>query len=407
MGSSDTGLARPQGGEAASRGAIASRLQARFSAWCQEPYGRHALAIAVLMLLAATRWWRQVFDPFPQNDETLYFAAFEAVRRGDSPFTVSGYLTFSSLAHFGAWSMDLLGRLPTLAIVRTANLVGLTACVWCASAWLPWRWERRLLASMLYVAVAPPVAFGVKLGNLSPMMAGMMIIALLFWPRLPVAAGALLGLSLTIKPVAPAAIVALLFHRPGAVGRRHLVAGSVAAIVAAAVVLGSPHLGTLLSKEIWFRLGTTVSPYRFAHLLGLEGSEPFVLGLVLLATILVARSRVLGRTQCYALAATAAIAATPVVWSHTLLVTLPLQVLALLVLAERHREFRRSGATRARHSVWGEIALVVLAVVALQTAEGATNTYDQHFLIQWFGTLPPALGPAVLTGYLLRHTEPF
>jgi hypothetical protein len=333
----------------------------------------------------------------------IYFAAFDAVAAGSSPFTVSGYLAFSALAYTGAWILDVAEQPLTLALFRSANLIGLGVCVWLSSAWLAWTWSRRLLASVLFVALAPAVGFGVELGNLSLLMAGMVIFALLSWPRRPLLAGSLLGLSVAVKPVAPAAIVALLFHRSDRVGRRHLVTGGTALAVSALIVLASPHLDSVLSKEIWFRLARTVSPYRFAHLLDLRGSEPIFFGLVLLLTAVIARRRVLGPTQCYALAATAAIAATPVVWSHTLLVTLPLQVLALLVL---HQRWSPGGSDRPA-SVRFEAALVILAVVAIQTAEGATNIYDQHLLIQWLGSIPPAIAPAALTGYVIRHTAAF
>jgi len=180
-------------------------------------------------------------------------------------------------------------------------------------------------------------------------------------------------------------------------------------VTAATIVLASPGLETVLSKSIWLRLERTVSPYRFAYLLEWRGSEPIILVLVVLLAVAVARSRRLGATQCLALAATAAIAATPIVWSHTLLVTLPLQVLALLVLHQRWTGGTQPGGRAApdRRALRVEAALVILAVVALQTAEGATNVYDQHFLIQWFGTMPPAIAPAALTAYLFRHTDPF
>lgn len=392
-----------------SRARLAERLQARFVAWRNESPGRHALAIALLILVAASRWWRQVFDPLPQNDEMIYFAAFRAVTEGSSPFTVSGYLAFSFLAHAGAWALEHLGRAPTLALFRLANLTGLAVCVWCSSAWIVWSWRYRLLAGVAFVALAPSVGFGVELGNLSLLMAGMVVAALLFWPRAPTFSGALLGLSVAVKPVAPGAIVALLFHRPRGGGRRHLLTAGIATAVTAAIVLGSPHLETVLSKDIWFRLARTVSPYRFAHLLGLRGSEPIVLALVILVAVAFARSRSMGATQCYALAATAAIAATPVVWPHTLLVTLPLQILALLVLHHRWTDGKQPGqhGRSGRRALRVEAALVILAVVAIQTAEGATNIYDQHLLIQWLGAIPPAVAPAALTGYLFRHTAAF
>ena len=52
------------------RADVAGLLAQRFAAWSTEPIARHILAILLLVLVAGSRWWRQVFDPLPQNDET-------------------------------------------------------------------------------------------------------------------------------------------------------------------------------------------------------------------------------------------------------------------------------------------------------------------------------------------------
>ena len=56
-------------------------------------------------------------------------------------------------------------------------------------------------------------------------------------------------------------------------GRKHLVAGGIATAVAGLIVLVPPHLGELLTMDIWGRLGRSVSPHRFAHLLGLDDKK--------------------------------------------------------------------------------------------------------------------------------------
>ena len=114
----DTGTPSVDG----SRQDFTSCLADRFADWCREPIARHVLALVVLMAVVALRWWRYTFAPVPQNDESIYFEAFAAVARGDSPYTPTGYLTFSFLAYVGGWGLEHLGRMPTLAILLLAAL---------------------------------------------------------------------------------------------------------------------------------------------------------------------------------------------------------------------------------------------------------------------------------------------
>ena len=382
-------------------------FEARLGEWLAEPLGRHLLAIVLLMLVATLRWWHNTLAPIPQNDETIYFDAFEAVARGDSPYTPTGYLTFSFLAYAGGWAIEHLGRLPTLVLLRLANFSGMALAVWFSAAWIPWTWRRRLLATSAYVALAPVISFGIVLGNLSMAMAGMLIPALMLWPRVPATSGFLMGLSVAMKPVAPGAIVTLASHRPSPATRRHLITAGIAAVIIGLIVLVPPHLSEMLSKDVWPRLGRSVSPHRFAYLLGLQGSVPFISAGIALLAVFIARRRPISQTRCLALALTITLATTPLVWSHTLLVALPTQVLALLILHHRwtHRAQLEADGKPGSPGIRVEVTLILLAVAALQVAEGATNIYDQHLLIQWLGSITPVISPAALTAYIFRHTQ--
>lgn len=366
-----------------------------------EPLGHHLVAVLLLLLVLAARHTAIVLSPEPINDESIYFDAFERVMRGGSPFERSGYLTVSLLAYLGGWSLEAIGPAATLVILRLANLAGAATVAWCALAFVGWTWWGRLAAAAAYLLLAPAVGFGVFVGNLSLAVSGMIVAALLWWRRRPAVAGVLLGTSVIAKPLAPGAIVTLLFRRDEQDTRAHLVAGGLGAAITLAVIALSPHLEQALAIDPFPRLARSVSPHRLVHLLGLRGAELWLSAAIAGIVALIARRSRLGPVRLIALATTAAVATTPLVWSHTLLVTLPLQVICLTILWQRSkRPGGRYGSRASRFEVVG----VLLAVAAIQLAEGATNIYDQSLWIQWLGSLPPIVAPAALTLYLWHHT---
>lgn len=381
----------------------ASRHEAARRSFLSEPLALHLLAVLLLLLVLLLRHQPVALAAEPINDESIYFDAFERVARGASPFGRSGYLTFSLLAHLGAWSLDTVGAAGTLILLRLANYAGAAIAVWCAAGFVARDWWLRLAAAALYLALAPAVAFGVFVGNLSLAVSGMIVVALVVWTRRPVVAGLLLGTSVVAKPLAPGAIVALAARRGDAGERRHLIAAGLAAAIALAVIALSPGLDRVVAIDPFPRLARSVSPHRLLHLLGWSGGVIWLSLAIALAVAFVARRRRLDVVHTMALATTAAVATTPLVWSHTLLVTLPLQAICLDIAWRRYRE-RAGGRTRRPLAV--ELIGVALAVAAIQLAEGATNIYDQPLWIQWLGALPPIAAPAALTAYLWHRAAP-
>ena len=385
------------------------RLAGAFDSWCREPFRTHLAAISLLCLVAAIRYWPYVFFPGPFNDEMFYFGAFSRVLEGLSPYTKSGFLYPPLTAHLGAWAVEHLGEGLVIGLMRLVNLLGLSVTVWCSFAWTPWRWRPRLAVGALVVVLSPAVHFSLFLGNLSLTIAGLIVGGLLLWPRRPVLAGVLLGSSVAIKPLAPVALVTLLFHRPLDGRRRHLVAAGVGLLLTGILLFGFPELDSMMRLSYWHRLERTVSLHRFAYLLGWQQGVLLISAAVAVAAVVVARWRPLGRTHLLALAVTAALAATPLVWSHTLVASLPIQVLALTTAILRYRQAAGDGPAartirvRRRH----QLLFVGLGVIAIHFAEGPSGTYDQNLLVQWLGTIPPAVAPAALTAYLFKFVEPF
>ena len=395
-------------GVATSRALVVERLTSRFEAWRGLPLRVHLIAVATLAAVLTLRWWQFATSSTPLNDELIYIRAFRNAMNGLSPFERSGYLAFSLLAHLGGWWLERFGQVATLAALRSANVMGVATAVWCALAWAPWSTRRRWIVAAVYLVLAPAVSFGMFVANLSLAVSGMIVVALFIWPHRPLASGALLAGSIIAKPLAPGAIIALLSHRPAERTRAHLLAAGSALALTAVIVLGSPELERALSLDPWSRLDKSVSPHKIAYLLGLrQGALWISIGMAAL-TVWIARQRPIGPTQVLALATAAAVATTPVVWSHTLLVTLPLQTVALAILAERYGGQRGSERTPTeRHHRLIEICAVLLAVAALQLSTGAWNIYDSPVLIQWLGLLPPMLAPWVLVAYVLRRTPAF
>ncbi len=253
-----------------------------FQLWTAWPALVHLGCVLLLAAVPAVRWWSTVSETEELiADEVPYFAAFERVAAGGSPFDEPGYLYPSFFAHLGAWSMEHLGQARTDNLLQAINLLGLAVVVWCAMAWLPWHAGWRWLAGGGFILLAPQVRYSVGSNNISLAVAGMIVGGLLLVPRRPLAAGLLLGGSVALKPVAPAALGCLLFARRDFGGRRNVVAAGVALVVAATLVLAFPGFETLLARVDSRHVLDTVSLHRFPGLLGLDVSLFWVSALAL------------------------------------------------------------------------------------------------------------------------------
>jgi len=362
-------------------------------AWWQ-----HAMAVAALVAAIALRFHSALGSVAPLGDELAQEGAFRQVAAGQSPYVDGGYVYPPSLLRLGAALRTLPLASPFLPL-RALSLLGLAAILWIATAWLtanPWL---RLALATFYAVLAPGVRQGIEFGNLSFAVGGMIVLALLVWERSAIASGLLLGASLLVKPLAPAALVALLFHRPQRRGHRHLLAVAIAVAAAALPLLADPELGAFLrhGSGSWV-VGRTVSLHRFLALADARDGAA-ILTLVLLAVVAaVARARVIDREQLLAVALAGCVTVTPVVWNHTLVLTLPLQAIAIALAMARYRAATGPGRRWRRWEVVG----IALAVAALTFAEGATGIDDRGLALQIVATLPPALAPAILAGYVVR-----
>lgn len=358
---------------------------------------RHALAVGAIFAATAIRFYPALGSVEPLGDELAQERAFQQESAGQSPYLDGTYVYPPSLLRIGAALRQLPLASPFLPL-RGLALLGLAIVLWSATAWLTGRTWLRLGLAIAYALLAPGVRQGVELGNLSFAVGGMIVLGLLVWERTPLGSGLLLGASLLFKPLAPAAMVALFCQR-AAKGHRHQVAVGVAVVAAALPLLADPELGAFLRHGSHsFVLERTVSLHRFLALAGLPGAATALTLLLLAAVAAVARRWVRDRDQLLAVALAGCVTVTPVVWNHTLVLTLPLQAMALAIATSR---LRRAAPQERRWRGW-ELTGIALAVAALTFAEGATGIDDRAVALQVFATLPPALAPAFLAAYVLR-----
>ena len=289
------------------------------------------IALALLLLL---RWSGALFDPLPRDDEAVYFEAFERVVEGDSPYDDPAFLYPPAFAYLGATLLEILGPGGLLVLVRTLNGLGAVLLVWlAASCWPPQAGEtleRRGLLAAALLLLTPGMDIALRWGNLSPLIAAMVVSGLMLWPRHPVLAGGLLGSSALLKPLAPVALLLLIGHRPAKGGQRHWLAAGVGLLVGSVLALAVPGLSDYLA----LRGGRPEEPrnislHRALHDLGLGVDTLALLILITALGLFVVRQRPQSPEHLLTLALALTLLAVPLVWNHTLLLTLPLQVLAL------------------------------------------------------------------------------
>ncbi len=365
------------------------------SVWRALPPHRHLAAVLLLALLATLRW-PFLWNSTPLGDEALYLKAFEAVLAGNTPYDVKGYFYPPIFARGGAQLLDLLGSGGTLVVLRGLNLLGLALAFWLATVWLPLSIGRRWLAVVAALCLSPAVHAGLDLGNISFFIVGLALAGLFAWPRRPLLAGLLLGVSIALKPIAAAAIPILAVHRPQRpAGRRHLLTAAIAAAVTGALLLPISGLREMLSQEmVPLAYARSFSLQRLFALFGIDLPRvALTLAAITLATLL-ARRWTMSSAQLLCFCVATISLATPLVWNHTLIVALPVQGLALAIVWHRLAE----GDVLRRRL---ELAVIGLGVATIHA--GTTAGFD-HLSppIQIIFLLALGLTPTAVCAYAFR-----
>jgi hypothetical protein len=208
----------------------------------------------------------------------------------------------------------------------------------------------------------------------------------------------------SIKPIAPIAILVLLVHRPLRGGYRQIVAGLIGSVAMFVSLFPLDAFRQMLSQNIAsLSLNRSFSLHRLLGLVGLDVHPLVVMSMVALIAVIIARLRPFDEVDLLCLSLTAAILAVPLIWTHTLLLTMPVQVLALLRAVERRRLFRTAPGLEAQAGGIGryELWMVVIAVAAIQLGEGSGSVDRMSAWIQVIALGVPFVAPAVLAGYVL------
>ena len=325
---------RVGGGAAAkapwSVGPVARRAFGRFR---RVSLGIHVLALATLAIVAVIRYPHYLLASEPRLDEGYALAAFDELRAGRSPYRAEPFNYPPSFAAAGAWWLGVTGVAGVVTSMRLLNLAGMAVTAWIACAWIPVRFPLRWVIAALMIVFSPSVHHGFQVGNLSLAVAGATLLGLLVWPARPWLAWFLLAASLAVKPLALAAIPLLLVHRPSSGTGRHR-RGALLALpaLAAAVLLPGDFEGFLRVPEPQIVLDLSVSLRRVLSVLGLDVDRLLLATAVVGSAAALAWRRRLDRGALVMVAGVTSILAAPIVWRHSLVLLLPLQVIAVVRL---------------------------------------------------------------------------
>ena len=362
------------------------------------------LIVALILLLRFGSIW---LDPEVRVDEGIYLQAFDAVAAGVSPFTIDGYLYPPAFAHFGSWSNTLLGAAGTRALLRISSLLSLLLIAAHGVRW--WRrfgssppdsWRPWWIAAGLLV-VSTGVELGLATANASFIAIALLLEALKVLESRPVVAGLFLAMSALIKPFALPAVAVLAVAGWVAEHRPWLWASVTAGVVGLSLNLPSPYLFEMLSASpsaltdiragsidrILKLLGFEVSPLAvLVATTGVACSLAWVLGRRFLDGVRRGESR---HPLDIHLLCLLGILAMPVLWSHSLVIFLPV-ICGTLALSWARR------ATAREHLPW-----VWLGAAAIIFSEsGAVDLLWAP--VQVLLLLPSLVAPIGLSLYLSR-----
>jgi hypothetical protein len=334
------------------------------------------------------------------TDEAIFLGAAHEVVEGRSPYAHPVYNYPPLLAEAGALAVRGLGDRGFLTAVRLLDLAATVALAWFAAGWAPVGWRGRTAIALAWVVASPLVHQAFEFGNVTPVVAALAIAGWWTGRRRPWTSGWALAASVALKPVAAVGAVfvsleELVAHRSW---RRRLAAAAWIPLCALLLLPGGRHLPELVGRMA----APPFQPYhasirRVAAGFGVNLPAAVVAAAVLAAALVWGRRRPLDGRRRVLVAPVVALAALPVVWGHTFLLTAPLQVAALARAIDRRR-----ARPPAR---WVEAAWVATAVAAIQGAPAIGVLAGWPPAAQALVALVPTVAPLALAAYVLR-TEP-
>jgi len=369
-------------------------LEQAWAKFFQLSLARHLAGVVLVSILLAIRFWGPLASEVPVEDERVYAAAFERVAQGSSPYGELQFYYLPPFASFGAWLEQMVGLPNTLIVLRGANLFALAALLWISAASFHLSFSARVVLAALFGALAPAVHLAMAWGNLSPLAIFLFLATFVLWRSRAILGGTSFALALLVKPVAPIAIVLLALHRraEGAIGPwPQVLCGAVAFGLFSAAMLPSPYLREFagLSGGVP-AAGRSASLHHLLHCFGIELSAIVLLLCVAACSLALLRRRTRSAAELYGFAAVAGLFATPLVWSHTLLLVLPLEGAALAFAWLRYRTSRQIS----------ELVAVMTAILAIQLSNGLGGIEGWPLPVQGLFVALPCFAPLFLFLYL-------
>jgi hypothetical protein len=354
---------------------------------------RRRLAALCALAFVALGAWRFRDELFlartVQSDLAGYLRAFDRLERGASPYDDPNYLYTPAFAVVGNAADRALGARAFVQAFRGGCLLSAGLLVWLSLRQVRWPWPAQLGAASLVVA-SGLLDNGIHCANATVLLAGPLTAALLLGERHPWPGGAAAGTLNAMKPLAMTALAVVATPARGRRPGRQQLAAAGAAAVAILLWLAVRHdlLPAMLRRSGGLpEQGHQLSLHRALYQLGIHVPAALVFALVTLAACALVWRHATSHGQRVAIGLAASALAVPVVNPSTLLLTLPLQVLAL--------DRAAAAWSAARGDRWrrgAELALVAAAVVGVHGALGTVAVHD----------LPPPLGGLVT---LIPHLE--
>ncbi len=318
------------------------------------PWLQHGLIVLGLWTVSIGLFWPWIVSsPKGLADSGAYLAGFQAVRDGLSPYVHPRFLYPPLFAHAGAWLGQRLGLSAVAILLQLFDLLAASSLVWISLTLVVSRRGVRLIAAPVLLALLPPIGDSIRSGNVAVAIASLTLVVGLLWPRMPLLAGALLGLTLAAKPMALGLLPVLVLQQ--ATSRRR---SWLAAALAAALALASLGLYPEESLSMFRRASVacgarTVSLHAAFREMGLPIPALAITALVALAGgIIVHRGgRGLGVISLAYLSCAFSLCMLPVISTGSLALGVPLIVAAAAFVLRRVLQQWWQGAESKRRAV--------------------------------------------------------
>jgi hypothetical protein len=336
------------------------------------------------------------------------------VQMGRSPYEQAVFPYPPTIAVLGAWISRISGHELFLTIFRYANLLGGCAAVWGSVLLIRTTGLVKLVIAAIGVAFLPALGNGLENDNLSVLAGGLSILALVFWQRFPVPMGIVLGFGLALKPVALCALAA---HRNPLFERTRSKASLAACASAGLPVLleasfllragSQPSVNTAVAG--WATAVQNVSLFRVPASFGLQVSPFYILGTVVLVTVVYMRTRPLNPVPLLCVALTSSLLSLPIVWQHTLLLITPVVAIAAAFAVEDFTRARKEsdgpqGRNRKLHFL-ARLLFIASGARILLEANAFGVLANWHPMVNGLAHLVPITTLVLLTVFIVKQED--